>query len=128
MREDTISGLRLCFSKLPTSFRGRKVIFPFLETFGCFSSNKLNVFLGKIIKKIVYDAADLSLQYKYLQLSSINIALLLAVLSDTCHGTCYSNYLRTVPTFVIAHTFCASRDNHVSYGWCLQIQGYFCVV
>ena len=33
--------------------------------------------------------------------------------------------LRTVPTFVTAHTFCASRDSRVSYGWCLLIQGYF---
>ena len=30
-----------------------------------------------------------------------------------------------VPTFVTAHTFCASRDTRVSYGWCLLIQGYF---
>ena len=36
--------------------------------------------------------------------------------------------LRTVPTFVTAHTFCASRDTRVSYGWCLLIQGYFCAV
>ena len=31
--------------------------------------------------------------------------------------------LRTVPTIVTAHTFCASRDTRVSYGWCLLIQG-----
>ena len=36
--------------------------------------------------------------------------------------------LRTVPTFVTVHTFCASRDTRVSYGWCLLIQGYFCAV
>ena len=36
--------------------------------------------------------------------------------------------LRTVPTFVTAHTFCASRDTQVSYGWCLLVQGYFCAV
>ena len=36
--------------------------------------------------------------------------------------------LRTVPTFVTAHAFCASRDTQVSYGWCLLIQGYFCAV
>ena len=34
--------------------------------------------------------------------------------------------LRRVPTTVIAHTFCASRDTRISYGWCLLIQGYFC--
>ena len=34
--------------------------------------------------------------------------------------------LRTVPTIVTAHTFCASRDTRVSYGWCLLIQEYFC--
>ena len=36
--------------------------------------------------------------------------------------------LRTVPTIVIAHTFCASRDTRISYGWCLLIHGYFCAV
>ena len=36
--------------------------------------------------------------------------------------------LRTVPTIVIAHTFCASRDTRISYRWCLLIQGYFCAV
>ena len=35
---------------------------------------------------------------------------------------------RTVPTFVTAHTVCASRDTLVSYGWCQLIQGYFCAV
>ena len=35
------------------------------------------------------------------------------------------NVLRTVPTIVTAHTFCASRDTRVSYGWCLLIQEYF---
>ena len=38
------------------------------------------------------------------------------------------NTLRTVPTIVTAHTFCASRDTRVSYGWCLPIQEYFCAV
>jgi len=36
--------------------------------------------------------------------------------------------LRTVPTIVIAHTFCASPDNRISYRQCLLIQGYFCAV
>ena len=36
--------------------------------------------------------------------------------------------LRTVPTIVTAHTFCASRDTKVSYGWFLLIQEYFCAV
>ena len=37
---------------------------------------------------------------------------------------------RMVPTFVTAHTcmFCASRGTQVSYGRCLPIPGYFCVV
>ena len=38
----------------------------------------------------------------------------------------FETYLRTVPTIVITHTFCASRDTLISYGWCLLIQGYFC--
>ena len=37
-------------------------------------------------------------------------------------------FLRTVPSFVTAHTFCASRDSWVFCGWCLLIQGYFCAV
>ena len=36
--------------------------------------------------------------------------------------------LRTVPTIVIAHTFCASPDTRISYRQCLIIQGYFCAV
>jgi len=36
--------------------------------------------------------------------------------------------LRTVPTIVIAHTFCASPDTRISYRQCLLIQGYFCAV
>ena len=37
-------------------------------------------------------------------------------------------HLRTVPTIVIAHTFCASPDTRISYRQCLLIQGYFCAV
>ena len=40
----------------------------------------------------------------------------------------FDGLLRTVPTIVTAHTFCASRDTRVSYGWCLLIQEYFCAV
>ena len=42
----------------------------------------------------------------------------------------YLYCLRTVPTIVIVHPFCASRDTctRVSYCWCLPIQGYFCMV
>ena len=36
--------------------------------------------------------------------------------------------LRTVPTIVNAHTFCASQDTRISYRQCLLIQGYFCAV
>ena len=35
---------------------------------------------------------------------------------------------RMVPTFVTAHTFCASRDTRITYGWCPLVQGYFCAV
>ena len=37
-------------------------------------------------------------------------------------------FQRTVPTIVTAHTFCASRDARVSYGWCILSQEYFCAV
>ena len=36
--------------------------------------------------------------------------------------------LRTVPTIVIAHTFCASPDTRISYRRCLLIQRYYCAV
>ena len=36
--------------------------------------------------------------------------------------------LRTVPTIVIAHTFCASPNTRISYRQCLPIQVYFCAV
>ena len=36
--------------------------------------------------------------------------------------------LRTVPTIVTAHTFCASPDTRISYRQCLLIQGHFCAV
>ena len=26
-----------------------------------------------------------------------------------------------MPTFVTVHTFCASQDNRISYGWCLNL-------
>ena len=35
---------------------------------------------------------------------------------------------RMVPTIVIAHRFCVFRDTQLSYGWCLLMQGYFCMV
>ena len=37
----------------------------------------------------------------------------------------HKRLLRTVSTSVTAHTFCASRDTPVSYGWFLLIQRYF---
>ena len=40
----------------------------------------------------------------------------------------YNNWLRTVPLFVTAHTFCASRDIRVSQGINPPIQQYFCAV
>ena len=33
-----------------------------------------------------------------------------------------------MPTTIIAHTFCASRDTRIPYGWCLLMHGYFCAV
>ena len=36
--------------------------------------------------------------------------------------------LRTVPPFISAHTFCASRDIRVSLGTCPLIQHCFCAV
>ena len=37
----------------------------------------------------------------------------------------YSPVLRTVPTIVMAHTFCASLDTRISYRQCLLIR--FCL-
>ena len=44
------------------------------------------------------------------------------------YGTFQSGLLRTVPTIVTAHTFCASPDTRISYRQCLLIQGSFCAV
>ena len=43
-------------------------------------------------------------------------------------GRAHLCHLRTVPTIVIAHTFCASPDTRISYRHCLLIQGSFCAV
>ena len=43
-------------------------------------------------------------------------------------GLSFLAVFMTVPSFVSAHTFCASRDSRVSCGWRLLIQGYFCAV
>ena len=40
----------------------------------------------------------------------------------------YINNLTTVPTIVIAHMFCTSRDTWISYRRCILVQGYFCAV
>ena len=40
----------------------------------------------------------------------------------------HKGQLRTVPTIVIAHTFCASPDTRISYRQCLLMPGYFCAV
>ena len=45
------------------------------------------------------------------------------VVSAGCAGV-----LRTVPTIVIAHTFCASPDTRISHRQYLLIQGSFCAV
>ena len=47
-----------------------------------------------------------------------------------CHWNIMLNWfvLRTVPTIVIAHTFCASPDTRISYRRCLLMQGYFCAL
>ena len=53
-------------------------------------------------------------------LSAMNLTSLLSA----CFARLY--FLRTVPTIVIAHTFCASPDTRISYRHCLLIQGCFC--
>ena len=45
---------------------------------------------------------------------------------DSVIGSGSEKHLRTVPTIVTAHTFCASRDTRVSYG--ILKQEYFCAV
>ena len=37
-------------------------------------------------------------------------------------------HLRTVPTIVTAHTFCATPDTRIAYRQCLLTQGYFCAI
>ena len=47
------------------------------------------------------------------------------IVRSKIHTVCvlHSQHLRTLPTIVTAHTFCASRDTRVSYRWCLLMQG-----
>ena len=53
---------------------------------------------------------------------------LLTHIRDILGETRLKTHLRTVPTIVIAHTFCASPDTRISYRQCLLIPGYFCAV
>ena len=47
-------------------------------------------------------------------------------LEKNSESMCYDEpLLRTVPTFVTTHTFCASQDTRVSYGWCLLYRNIF---
>ena len=39
-------------------------------------------------------------------------------------GYCEKPNLRTVPTIVIVHTFCTSRDTRISNEWYLLIKGF----
>ena len=59
------------------------------------------------------------------RLLSVRLGLQLIRLHTVCQ---FGHVLRTVPTIVIAHTFCASPDTRISYRQCLLIQGYFCAV
>ena len=52
----------------------------------------------------------------------------LGLIKMECCSSFGTSHLRTVPTIVIAHTFCASPDTRISYRQCLLIQGYFYVV
>ena len=51
-------------------------------------------------------------------------------LRKSCHCAVFSKVnekrvlVRTVPTIVIAHMFCASRNSQDSYGSCLLMHGY----
>ena len=73
-----------------------------------------------IIKQIKLNSVIHSLMTKYCLVSSLTGFQPREQRSD--------QNLRTVPTFVTAHTFCASRDTQVSYGWCLLTEGYFSTV
>ena len=89
-----------------------------LQLPGFFSVNHPSLTLIKIkIKIIAYE------QHFYNFLSEDN--------SDACHSDHKTEsrgfLLRTVPPFVSAHSFCASRDIRVSEGICPLIQQYFCV-
>ena len=60
-------------------------------------------------------------------LNMIFCVVFIAWLNFETHPSFLLN-LRTVPTIVIAHTFCASPDTRISYRQCLLIQGHFCAV
>ena len=92
---------------------------------------KLKLVLNRF--NICFVIANVGPMLKHFELHPYHIVFLLQY---ACHPLTLGWYpvivfkraLRTVPTFITAHTFCVSRDIRVSNGWYLLIQGYFCAV
>ena len=103
---------------------------------GQFYVNWANISTGTIsLPLLVCAKTKLLLLLSLLFLVSFCFVFLLLLAFYVCLPVCFCFFvffffisLRTVPTFVTAHTFCASRDTRVSYGWCLLIQGYLFAV
>ena len=55
----------------------------------------------------------------------IHSVILILLEQKACMCIQFNINLGTVLTFVTAHTFYASQDIRVSYGWCLLIQDIF---
>jgi len=85
-------------------------------------------FVSKLVERVVFNQThnhltlnclyDPKAQSSYREFHSTETALL----------RIKNDILRTVPTIVTAHTFCASPDTRISHRQCLLIQGYFCAV
>ena len=90
--------------------------------------------LGETILNCAKDAIDTGKQYKFFAVQFYGECWSeegnpdYKKMKAAPHACKLGTYLRTVPTFVTAHAFCASGDTQVSHGWYLLIQGYFCAV
>ena len=62
-------------------------------------------------------AAGISVQF-FISVQYWSLLILFEPLLIELEGAhCRGQNFRKVPTFVTAHTFCASQDTQVSYGW-----------
>ena len=106
--------------------KGRSVLPCTLFSFAFYNMHDLSYLflLSHCVKVLwIYKLGNLVLSYGHFWPLNFELGI-----SSFCATTPSCLNLRTVPTIVIAHTFCASPDTRISYRQGLLIQGYFCTV